>query len=131
MLVKNWSLTRSLKNVPNNICHASKTLQNLASNLLLVNIINPYTTQGAPKCKHKRSDVRSPCGGLNQLLGQPFQQVLRCADCILYQKVTSLPYQMCQWCNGYRRRKWTRRHEFKSWTILIAFHIALIPLGKV
>ena len=37
----------------------------------------------------------------------------------------------CRWCNGYRRRKWTRRHEFKSWTKLIAFHIALIPLGKV
>ena len=34
------------------------------------------------------------------------------------------------WCNGYRLRKWTRRHEFKSWTRLIAFHIALIPLGK-
>ena len=32
---------------------------------------------------------------------------------------------------GYRRRKWTRRHEFKSWMTLIAFHIALIPLGKV
>ena len=27
--------------------------------------------------------------------------------------------------------KWTRRLEFKSWTRLIAFHIALIPLGKV
>ena len=37
----------------------------------------------------------------------------------------------CLWCNGYRRRIWTRRHEFKSWTWLIAFHIALIPLGKV
>ena len=35
------------------------------------------------------------------------------------------------WCNGYRRRKWTRRHEFKSWPRLVAFHIALIPLGKV
>ena len=34
----------------------------------------------------------------------------------------------CPWCNGYPRRKWIRRHEFKSW---IAFHIALIPLGKV
>ena len=31
----------------------------------------------------------------------------------------------------YRHRKWTRWHEFKSWTRLIAFHIALIPLGKV
>ena len=37
----------------------------------------------------------------------------------------------CPWCNGYRRKKWTRRFEFKSWTRLIAFHIALIPLGKV
>ena len=35
------------------------------------------------------------------------------------------------WCNGYRHRKWTRRYEFKSWTRPIAFHIALIPLGKV
>ena len=37
----------------------------------------------------------------------------------------------CQWCSRYRRRKWTRRLEFKSWTRLTAFHIALIPLGKV
>ena len=29
-------------------------------------------------------------------------------------------YIMCPWCNGYRRRKWTRRHEFKSWTRLIS-----------
>ena len=35
------------------------------------------------------------------------------------------------WCNCYRRRNWTRRLEFKSWTRLIALHIALIPLGKV
>ena len=40
-------------------------------------------------------------------------------------------YRRCPWCNGYRRRKWTRRHEFKSSTRVIAFHIALIPLGKV
>ena len=33
----------------------------------------------------------------------------------------------CPWCNGYRRRKWTRRHEFKSWTRLIGFHIGFIP----
>ena len=37
----------------------------------------------------------------------------------------------CPWCNGYRHRKWIRRHEFKSWTRLIAFHIARMPLGKV
>ena len=34
-------------------------------------------------------------------------------------------------CNGYRHRKWTRQHKFKSWMRLIAFHIALIPLEKV
>ena len=34
-------------------------------------------------------------------------------------------WRRCPWCNGYRRRKWTQRHEFKSWTRLIAFHIAL------
>ena len=37
----------------------------------------------------------------------------------------------CPWCSRYLRRKWTRRHDFKSWTRLIAFHIALILLGKV
>ena len=37
----------------------------------------------------------------------------------------------CPCCNCYHRRKWTRWHEFKSWTRLITFHIALIPLGKV
>ena len=40
-------------------------------------------------------------------------------------------HRRCPWCNGYHRRKWTRWHEFKSWTSLIAFHMALIPLGKV
>ena len=42
-----------------------------------------------------------------------------------------LSQYVCPWCNGYRRREWTRRYEFKSWTRLIAFHIVLIPLGKV
>ena len=37
----------------------------------------------------------------------------------------------CPWCNGYRRRKWTRQYEVKTWTRLTAFHIALIPLAKV
>ena len=44
---------------------------------------------------------------------------------------TTTVLRRCPWCNCYRRRKWTRRHEFKSWTKLITFHIALIPLGKV
>ena len=28
--------------------------------------------------------------------------------------------RMCPWCNGYRRRNWKRRHEFKSWTDCIS-----------
>ena len=43
----------------------------------------------------------------------------------------SLVFGRCPWCNGYCCREWTWRHEFKSWTRLIAFHIALILLGKV
>ena len=35
------------------------------------------------------------------------------------------------WRNGYWRRKYTQLPEFKSWTKLFAFHIALIPLGKI
>ena len=39
-------------------------------------------------------------------------------------------FRRCPWCNGYHRRKWTRWHEFKSWTRLIAFHITLINPWK-
>ena len=46
-------------------------------------------------------------------------------------KQSCLGFEACPWCNGYRHRKWTQRQEFKSWTRLIAFHIALIHLGKV
>ena len=35
------------------------------------------------------------------------------------------------WCNSYRRMKWIRQHVFKFRTRLFAFHIAVIPLGKV
>ena len=36
----------------------------------------------------------------------------------------------CLWCNGYRRRKCTRWHEFKSWKRLIAFSHSTNTLGK-
>ena len=49
-------------------------------------------------------------------------------DYLLFNKYIDV---RCPWCNGYRRMKWTRRYEFKCWTRLIAFHIALIPLGKI
>ena len=43
----------------------------------------------------------------------------------------NLCFVRCPWCNGYRRWKWTRPHEFKTWTRVITFHIVLILLGKV
>ena len=52
-------------------------------------------------------------------------------DLLSFKWVLDFDLWRCPWCNGYRRRIWTRRHEFKSWTSLIAFHIALIPLGMV
>ena len=45
--------------------------------------------------------------------------------------ISNVTFWMGPWCNGYCRRKWTRRLEFKTWTRLIAFHVAQIPLGKV
>ena len=37
----------------------------------------------------------------------------------------------CPLCNGYRRRKCTRRLELNPGLDRLHFHIALIPLGKV
>ena len=36
-----------------------------------------------------------------------------CDSCIAYKK-------RCSWSNGYRRRNWTQRHQFKSWTDCIS-----------
>ena len=63
-----------------------------------------------------------------------FQSKINLKKCIyisLYSEKPNRYHKECPWCNGYCCRKWTRRHEFKSMTRLIAFHIALIPLGKV
>ena len=35
------------------------------------------------------------------------------------------------WFNVYLGRKWTKLHEFKSWTRPFAFHISLTPFGNV
>ena len=51
--------------------------------------------------------------------------------CVCVRMYVYMNLYICPWCKGYHRRKWTGRHEFKSWTRLIAFHIALIPLWKV
>ena len=49
----------------------------------------------------------------------------------VYECIMGFFVRRCPWCNCYRRGNWTRWLEFKSWTRLIAFHIALITLGKV
>ena len=49
----------------------------------------------------------------------------------LTNKGITYKFWRCPWYKSYRRSKWTRQHEFKSRTRLIAFHIVLIPLGKV
>ena len=49
----------------------------------------------------------------------------------IYKKIIHIYIYIYIWCDGYHCRKWTRRLKFKSWMRLIAFHIPLIPLGKV
>ena len=38
---------------------------------------------------------------------------------ILFFGLNNFIDELCPWCNGYHRRKWTQRLEFKSWTRLI------------
>ena len=85
-------------------------------------------------CKNVVSVFYSPSRLGWQILGN-------CTSCKIQSRSSPWPtictphkvvsHVWCLWCSRYRREKWTRRHEFKSWTRLIAFHIALIPLGKV
>ena len=50
---------------------------------------------------------------------------------ITLNRLTLFPFfSRSLWFNGYRK-KWTCQSEFKSWTRLFAFHIALISLEKV
>ena len=43
-----------------------------------------------------------------------------------------MTFRRCPWCNGYRRRKWTRRHEFKSCPVclrnLLGLKLCIQPL---
>ena len=66
---------------------------------------------------------------INPLVSETKKSARICIVLIITDIPKSIRYD--RWCNGYRRRKWTRRHEFKSSTRLIGFHVALIPLGKV
>ena len=40
-------------------------------------------------------------------------------------------YTRHSWCIVYCCRKWTQQSKFNPWMKLFAFHIGLIPLGKV
>ena len=45
--------------------------------------------------------------------------------------LATLIYQWrCPWCNGYRRRNWIRRHEFKSWMKTDCISHSTNTLGK-
>ena len=54
-----------------------------------------------------------------------------CVCVCMYVCIYIYIFRRCLGCNGYHHRKWTWRREFKSWMRMIAFHIALIPLGNV
>ena len=80
------------------------------------NLLNAISSFPTPK---NITDPRSCFGLFNQVAwAYPLSPIM-------------LPFWRCPWCNGYCHRKWTRWLEFKSWTRLIAFHIALISFGKV
>ena len=69
----------------------------------------------------------------SRILLLPFLTVKMCAVLrLVFASIWNIKSRWkCPWCNGYCRRKWTRRHELKSLTRLFAFYIALIPLRKV
>ena len=89
----------------------------------------PPVEQPQPRCRRSAAMVKrrtwviiAVCPCLHPSLTHNRKQTLSRIKCERWR---------CPWCSSYRRRKWTRRHEFKSWTRLVTFHIALIPLGKV
>ena len=58
-------------------------------------------------CRAASTDIPNPLTQLYPIVHRLWQ-VFRATSRIL----TKLLYV----CNGYRRRMWTRQHEFKSWT---------------
>ena len=84
----------------------------------------------AGKCYEEECADSDPCDLNTDLLPTNICVEMECATGVHVTR-NGRYVNGCLWCNGYRRRKWTRPHEFKSWTRLISFHIALIPLGKV
>ena len=81
-----------------------------------------------PNRKKKKSEEKSLYEYFKRQIGEKIMKGLIKGN--IKKEIESLSIA-APWCNSYRRCKWTRRYEFKSWTRLIAFHIALIPLGNV
>ena len=94
-------------------------LKNLSPNSL--NIGLPQRASNIPFMEWKHFD---------SLINEKFWAVMKVMIWIFWNMEGAITIHRPR-CNGYCCRKWTRRHEFKSWTRLTAFHIALIPLGKV
>ena len=99
------------------------------SDCLLHSFINSWSslsTQVYNKVTHTHLSIKIYFGHIHD-------KILVLVKNNLTEELPSIMYKKwrCTWSNGYRRRNWTRRHEFKSWTRLMAFHIALVPLGKV
>ena len=98
------------------ICHKTKTKPSQIHLLAL-----DYQRRVDMPSKLSNQSIRDECFGFSK------ETTVKCCCNVVFGNVVIIE----MWCNGYRRRKWTRKHEFKSWTRLIAFHIALIRLGKV
>ena len=86
----------------------SGSFKNYVSNKLFVNKLNIYINRIWHKINYK--------GWKAIKYNQPLFWVM------VWTLVLLSRLWKCPLCNGYRRRKWTRRHEFKSLTRLIAFH---------
>ena len=93
--------------------------------------VNPRSGRMLTRCPNNVDGVRDSVGRSPKKSLRKCSKELGLSPVSLQRRMIKFTLRRCLWCNGYRRRKWTRRHEFKSWTRLIAFHIALIPLGKV
>ena len=91
-----------------------------------INVIREFERIQKKICRHKMSIM------FNEICIYVYMYVYICMYTYVYMCIYIHRYiWRGSWCNGYRRRKWARQHEFKSWTRLITFHRALIPLGKV
>ena len=106
--------------------------RNSCQNCRILQKVKECLVQGKQRCKFQNSQTQ-----MSHSRPPSYSEVpLRLPNAVWLWKPIYFPYRSpkhrwCLWCNGYHHRIYTRWYEFNSWTRLIAFHIALIPLGKV